>query len=39
LVGNLIYGICRCSGDGKFQDVNQALVTMLGYSQERSSWQ
>jgi len=32
LVGNLTYGMCRCSGDGKFLDVNQALVTMLGYS-------
>jgi len=32
LVGNLSYGICRCSADGKFLDVNQTLVTMLGYS-------
>ena len=32
LVGNLTYGMCRCSSDGKFLDVNQALVTMLGYS-------
>jgi diguanylate cyclase (GGDEF)-like protein/PAS domain S-box-containing protein len=31
LVGNLTYGICRCSIKGKFLDVNQALVTMLGY--------
>ena len=31
LVGNLTYGICRCSSTGKFLDVNQALVTMLGY--------
>jgi diguanylate cyclase (GGDEF)-like protein/PAS domain S-box-containing protein len=31
LVGNLSYGICRCSIKGKFLDVNQALVTMLGY--------
>jgi diguanylate cyclase (GGDEF)-like protein/PAS domain S-box-containing protein len=31
LVGNLSYGICRCSADGKFLDVNQTLVTMLGY--------
>lgn len=31
LVGNLAYGICRCSIKGKFLDVNQALVTMLGY--------
>jgi diguanylate cyclase (GGDEF)-like protein/PAS domain S-box-containing protein len=32
LVGNLAYGMCRCSSKGKFLDVNQALVTMLGYS-------
>lgn len=32
LVGNMRYGICRCGSDGKFLDVNQALVTMLGYS-------
>jgi diguanylate cyclase (GGDEF)-like protein/PAS domain S-box-containing protein len=32
LVGNLTYGMCRCSSKGKFLDVNQALVTMLGYS-------
>jgi diguanylate cyclase (GGDEF)-like protein/PAS domain S-box-containing protein len=31
LVGNLTYGICRCSLKGKFLDVNSALVTMLGY--------
>jgi diguanylate cyclase (GGDEF)-like protein/PAS domain S-box-containing protein len=31
LVSSLAYGICRCSGQGKFLDVNQALVTMLGY--------
>src|SRR5580692_9831865 len=32
LVGNLAYGMCRCSDKGKFLDVNQALVTMLGYA-------
>jgi len=32
LTGNLAYGICRCDIEGKFLDVNQALVTMLGYS-------
>lgn len=32
LVGNLTYGMCRCSLEGKLLDVNQALVTMLGYS-------
>jgi|SRR5450432_1172983 diguanylate cyclase (GGDEF)-like protein/PAS domain S-box-containing protein len=31
LIGNLTYGICRCSPDGVFLDVNQALMTMLGY--------
>jgi two-component system, cell cycle response regulator len=32
LVGNLTYGMCRCSKKGDFLDVNQALITMLGYS-------
>ena len=32
LAGNLNYGICRCNNKGKFLDVNQALVTMLGYA-------
>jgi diguanylate cyclase (GGDEF)-like protein/PAS domain S-box-containing protein len=32
LVGNLIYGICRCNSKGKFLDVNPALSTMLGYA-------
>ena len=32
LVDNLIHGVCRCSLEGRLQDVNQALVTMLGYS-------
>ncbi|MHB8616531.1 MAG: sensor domain-containing diguanylate cyclase [Candidatus Acidiferrales bacterium] len=32
LVGNLNYGMCRCSSEGNFLDVNQALVAMLGYS-------
>jgi diguanylate cyclase (GGDEF)-like protein/PAS domain S-box-containing protein len=32
LVGNLNYGICRCSAEGKFLDVNQTLATMLGYA-------
>lgn len=31
LVGNLAYGMCRCSTKGKFLDVNHALVTMLGF--------
>jgi diguanylate cyclase (GGDEF)-like protein/PAS domain S-box-containing protein len=32
LVGNLMYGICRCTLEGTLLDANQALVTMLGYS-------
>jgi diguanylate cyclase (GGDEF)-like protein/PAS domain S-box-containing protein len=32
LLGNLAFGICRCDVQGKFLDVNQALVTMLGYA-------
>jgi diguanylate cyclase (GGDEF)-like protein/PAS domain S-box-containing protein len=31
LVENPAYGICRCDTEGRFLDVNQALVTMLGY--------
>ncbi len=32
LSGNLSYGICRCSLDGKFLEVNEAMVKMLGYA-------
>src|SRR6267154_702667 len=32
LAGNLSYGICRCDLDGKFLDVNEAMVKMLGYA-------
>jgi diguanylate cyclase (GGDEF)-like protein/PAS domain S-box-containing protein len=32
LVENPAYGICRCDDKGMFLDVNQALLTMLGYS-------
>jgi len=32
LVDNPAYGICWCNAAGKFLDVNQALVTMLGYA-------
>jgi diguanylate cyclase (GGDEF)-like protein/PAS domain S-box-containing protein len=35
LVGNLSYGMCRCDGKGKFLDVNQALVAMLGYASKK----
>ena len=31
LVDNPSYGVCRCDAEGKFLDVNQALVAMLGY--------
>ena len=31
LAGNLSYGICRCSVDGKFQEVNEAMLRMLHY--------
>src|SRR5712664_2682999 len=31
LAGNLSYGICRCDRDGKFLEVNEAMVKMLGY--------
>src|SRR5467141_83004 len=31
LAGNLSYGICRCDLDGKFLEVNEAIVQMLGY--------
>jgi diguanylate cyclase (GGDEF)-like protein/PAS domain S-box-containing protein len=29
LAGNLNYGICRCGLDGKFLEVNEAMVSML----------
>jgi diguanylate cyclase (GGDEF)-like protein/PAS domain S-box-containing protein len=32
LAGNLNYGICRCGPNGKFMEVNEALVSMLGYT-------
>jgi diguanylate cyclase (GGDEF)-like protein/PAS domain S-box-containing protein len=31
LAGNLGYGICRCSVDGRFLEVNDAMINMLGY--------
>jgi len=31
LADNPTYGICRCDARGRFLDVNQALLTMLGY--------
>jgi diguanylate cyclase (GGDEF)-like protein/PAS domain S-box-containing protein len=32
LAGNLSYGICRCSVDGTFLEVNEAMVKMLAYA-------
>ncbi len=32
LTGNLNYAICRCGLDGSFLEVNEAIVTMLGYA-------
>src|SRR5256885_881278 len=31
LAGNLSFGICRCSVDGTFLELNEALSRMLGY--------
>jgi diguanylate cyclase (GGDEF)-like protein/PAS domain S-box-containing protein len=31
LAGNRSYGICRCSLDGRFLEVNEAMMRMLGY--------
>ena len=31
LAGNLSYGICRCNADGRFLEVNDAMMRMLGY--------
>jgi diguanylate cyclase (GGDEF)-like protein/PAS domain S-box-containing protein len=35
LVGNLNYGICRCNLEGRFLDVNQALLTMFGFASKK----
>src|SRR5437868_4523958 len=32
LVDNPAYGVCRCDAQGKFLNVNEALVAMLGYA-------
>jgi diguanylate cyclase (GGDEF)-like protein/PAS domain S-box-containing protein len=32
LVEHSAYGMCRCSKNGRFLDVNQALVKILGYA-------
>src|SRR5437899_11816156 len=31
LAGNLSYGICPCGLDGRFLEVNEAMIRMLGY--------
>jgi diguanylate cyclase (GGDEF)-like protein len=33
LVGNRSYGVCRCSRDGRFLEVNEAMMRMLGLGQ------
>jgi diguanylate cyclase (GGDEF)-like protein/PAS domain S-box-containing protein len=35
LVGNLTFGMCHWNLEGKLLDVNQALVTMLGYTSKK----
>ena len=37
LVESSAYGMCRCSKDGAFLDVNHVLVAMLGYDSEEFS--
>ena len=32
LAGNLNYGICRCNLEGKFLELNEAMVKMLAYA-------
>ncbi len=32
LAGNPNYGICRCGLDGKLLEINEAMVSMLGYA-------
>jgi diguanylate cyclase (GGDEF)-like protein/PAS domain S-box-containing protein len=32
LAGNPNYGICRCGLDGRFLEVNETMVSMLGYA-------
>jgi len=36
LVDNPAYGIYQCDAEGELQDVNQALVTMLGYDSKEA---
>src|SRR6266849_8149529 len=38
LAGNLSYGICRCGLDGKFLEVNEARVKMLGHASKEELW-
>jgi PAS domain-containing protein len=43
LAGNLNYGICRCSVEGRFLEVNEAMTSMFGYgsktlASEHSCW-
>ena len=38
LSGNLSYRICRCDLDGKFLEVNEARVKMLGHASKEELW-
>ncbi|MGO9844348.1 MAG: PAS domain-containing protein [Candidatus Acidiferrales bacterium] len=31
LAGNLNYGICRCSVEGRLLEANEAMISMLSY--------
>lgn len=35
LVGNLVYGMCRCDTNGSLLSANQALMAMLGYTSKQ----
>ena len=35
LVGNLVYGMCRCNTEGTLLNVNQTLMAMLGYTSKQ----
>jgi two-component system cell cycle response regulator len=35
LAGNLSYGICHCSLDGKLLEVNETMMKMLGYGSRK----
>ena len=37
LINNIAFGICLCGMEGQFLDVNQTLITMLGYPSPRGT--